>query len=92
MHCVVIRADARQEKQFKATLDVVLSKFELRLDLIDFLVLQSCQLEGLRVKEKPLTMKAELANAAEKASLQNHLDVQAIFHALKVFSWVFYSH
>lgn len=89
---VVIGVETRQQQKFEATLDVVLSQLELCLDFVDFLVLQRCMLDRVSVQKHLGIVQAELADASEEPRLQDHLYVQRVLHALKVFCWILHSH
>lgn len=49
VNLVIILIEAGQQKQLETPLNVVLAQLELCLDLVDLLVLERSQLEGLAV-------------------------------------------
>ena len=92
MYSIVFWADARKQKKLKTSLNVVLAEFQLCLDLVNLLVFKAGMFKSVCREVYLGVVQTELAYASKKASLQDHFDVKAVLHALKIFRWVFHSH
>lgn len=92
MHCAVVWVETSKQKQFETALDVVFAQLELCLDFVDFLVFENCLFKRVQVKGDLWIVKSEFSDAPEEACLQNHFDVESVFHALKVLSGVLNRH
>lgn len=92
MNLVVVLAQTRKQEKLKATLDVVLLELELCLDFVELSVFQLAKFESVVREMNPGVVKPKLADAAEKAGLQDHFNVETVLHALEIFGRILYCH
>ena len=73
-------------------MNIVLAKLKLGLNFVDFFVFKGNILESFRIEAYFWVVQTQISDAPEESSIQNHLDVEAVFHSLEVLSGVFNSH
>lgn len=56
------------------------------------MVVEATHFEGVLTQVFLAVAEPKTANGSEKASFKNHLDVEGVFHALKVIGWVLDHH